>query len=152
MTTYAVRSLNADPTARATSSQTWLDVVSAVDYLAAGPRYGLTVGDAIEEALRWWTTRNLADHDPSQADKVPVPWDDPDPLRTALEHLVLHLAAPDHPTVAAPAALHAALRDWAARMSDDYNDGHQWTHPPDRHGYPTPTPLPFEDPPSEDYP
>ena len=126
---------------RAVTSQTWLDVVSAVDYLAAGDRHGLTVGDAIEEAIRWWTANQLDDSDPSERDRAArLPWDDPDPLRTALEHLVLHLATPEHPsTITAPDALHTALQQWVARMADAYNDGHRWTHPPDRCGYPTPT-------------
>mgnify|MGYP006883575816 CR=1 FL=1 len=38
---------------RRSSSQVWLDVVSAVDYLSRGHRPGLTVYDALEEALRW---------------------------------------------------------------------------------------------------
>ena len=139
---------------RSVSSQTWLDVVSAVDHLAAGDRYGLTVGDAIEEAIRWWTTSQRSDDDPLDSDRATrLPWDDPDPLRTTLEHLVLHLAIPEHASAAtAHDALQMALTQWVARMTDDYNDGHRWTHPPDQHGYPTPAPLQFDDNPDVDLP
>ena len=45
---------------RPSSSQVWLDVVSAVDYLSRGHRPGLTVYDALEEALRWHIARSQA--------------------------------------------------------------------------------------------
>ena len=34
-----------------------LDLVAATDYLAATHRLGLTVWEAVEEALRWWVDR-----------------------------------------------------------------------------------------------
>ena len=72
------------------SSQVWLDVISAVDYLSRGPRPGLTVYDALEEALRWHTAALIAGIDDELAGLAvgQLPWDDPDPLRTALTGLV----------------------------------------------------------------
>jgi hypothetical protein len=133
-------------TPRPVTSHVWLDVVSAVDYLGAGHRYGLTIWDAVEEALRWWNAGHLTGGDTLDAhDAAQLPWDDPDPLRTALEHLVLHLDTPGVPgAIAAPDALHEALTYWVARMATEYNDGHPWTHPTDERGYPTPLPLPFD--------
>ena len=72
------------------ASQVWLDVISAVDYLSRGARPGLTVYDALEEALRWHTAALLPgfDDELSARTVAQLPWDDPDPLRTALEDLV----------------------------------------------------------------
>lgn len=53
---------------------TWLlDLVAAVDHLRRGIRPGITVWDAIEEALRWHTPRT-DEHDPAEPG-----WDDPRP-------------------------------------------------------------------------
>jgi hypothetical protein len=38
----------------------WLDVVAAVDHLSVTDRLGLTVWDAVEEAIRWWTADRLS--------------------------------------------------------------------------------------------
>ena len=136
---------NPSTTQRPAMSQTWLDIVSAVDYLGHGHRYGLTVYDAIEEALRWW---NAAQHrgdtlDAHQA--AQLPWDDADPLHTALESLLLHLDAPGIPaSQSLPDALHQALTLWVQRMATEYNNGHPWIHPNDIRGLPTPLEMPFD--------
>src|SRR4051812_44940249 len=72
----------------------WLDVVAAVDHLSATDRLGLTVWEAVEEAIRWWT----ADRVPPPGDihrvgNAELPWDDPDPFRSTLERL-LAVASP----------------------------------------------------------
>jgi hypothetical protein len=112
-------------------SQVWLDVISAVDYLSRGHRHGLTVYDALEEAMRWHTATLVAGDDDRLAATVAaeLPWDDPDPLRSALERLVLHLpsAVDEHTTTGH--AIHAALAHWVQTMAAQYNDGHRWTHP-----------------------
>jgi hypothetical protein len=62
--------------------QVVLDVVAAVEYLARGPRWGLTMWDAFEEAVRWWIA-GFVDRSGLPVTASP-PWDDPDPLRTAI--------------------------------------------------------------------
>lgn len=37
-----------------------LDLVAAVDFLRRGDRNGLTVWDALEEAIRWWTAERVS--------------------------------------------------------------------------------------------
>ena len=115
---------------RRSSSQVWLDVVSAVDYLSRGHRTGLTVYDALEEALRWHSAWPVAFRDeeslPSGATKLP--WDDPDPLRTAVQQLVA-----DNPSAEQDAtistAVHHALASWVHHMSVTFNDDRRWAHP-----------------------
>lgn len=112
------------------TSQVWLDVISAVDYLSRGPRPGLTVYDALEEALRWHTASLIAGIDDVLAGRTvgQLPWNDPDPLRTALDALVTHQPAADGgPT--SDHSIHSALRAWADQMAAEYNDGHRWGSP-----------------------
>lgn len=111
---------------------TWLlDVVAAVDYLRRGIRPGITVWDALEEALRW--TVDDADD-----------WDDTtDPLGMAI---IEALAASNHD---AATTIQAAIRHWGATMADRYNDGHHWPHPVARRGFPPPeVPLDIDLPPT----
>lgn len=116
------------PDDRPPSSDVWLQVVSATDYLGRGHRRGLTVWDAVEEAVRWYTAYLVAGDDDAlaAAAAAELPWDDPDPLRTALERLVLHHppATEDDETIAE--ALHNALRAWLDAMSAQYNEGAPW--------------------------
>lgn len=112
------------------TSQVWLDVISAVDYLSRGPRPGLTVYDALEEALRRHTAALIAGVDNELAIRAvgQLPWDDPDPLRTALDGLVTHQPAADGgPT--ADQTVHRALGAWADQMAAEHNDGHRWVSP-----------------------
>jgi hypothetical protein len=103
----------------------WLEVVSAVDYLAAVHRPGFTVWDALDEAVRWWTAELL---DPRHGfpDRRPgeLPWHDPDPLRSTIE-VLLGAVAPaignDIPGIAD--AFTAALASWLAVTADEFNDG-----------------------------
>ena len=67
----------------------WLEIVGAVDYLSVTHRFGLSVWDALEEALRWWIT----DRFDQGTEPAPLPWDDPDPLRSTLERVVGSVAA-----------------------------------------------------------
>jgi len=121
---------------RPSSSQVWLDVVSAVDYLARGHRAGLTVYNALEEALRWHITALVAgdDEHPAVVDRGELPWDDPDALRTALEQLALHNPPTDDDQSTSAYALHSALEHWVQQMADQYNDGCTWAHPPSDRG------------------
>lgn len=99
---------------------TWLlDVVAAVDHLRRGYRPGLTVWDALAEALHWsfapdgdWETTT-------------------DPLADGLRSLA---AAPP----GAAEAFQGALRRWVATMADRYNGGYHWPHPIPRRAFPPP--------------
>jgi hypothetical protein len=116
---------------RRSSSQVWLDVVSAVDYLSRGHRPGLTVYDALEEALRWHIGALVAGYDeyPAIVQRGDLPWDDPDALRTALEQLSLHNPPADDEQSTSAHAIHSALAHWILQMADQHNDGCAWAHP-----------------------
>jgi hypothetical protein len=102
----------------------WLEVVSAVDYLASVHRPGLTVWDALDEAVRWWTAEHLdprAGFAPHRA--VDLPWHDPDPLRSTLERLLAAVAPADTADgTTLPEVLSAALMAWLTVMAEDFND------------------------------
>ena len=118
-----------------------LDVVAATDYLAATHRLGLTVWEAIEEALRWWTTARLTLPGDLPDDAfATLPWpDDPDPLRTGLERLLACTSGAGGPDgMEMGAILHAALDHWVRQMAEQFNDGHRFAHPAPRHGWPAP--------------
>lgn len=97
---------------------TWLlDLVAAVDHLRRGLRPGLTVWDALEEAIR-------------TSDPV---WDDPDPLRSTLADFLAQTSG------AADLELQGAVRRWVLAAGVLYNDGHHWPHPLPRRGFPPPS-------------
>ena len=116
---------------RRSSSQVWLDVVSAVDYLSRGHRPGLTVYDALEEALRWHISALVGGDGESAAvgEHGHLPWDDPDALRTALEQLALHNPPADDEQSTSAHAFHSSLAHWVRQMAGHYNDGCAWAHP-----------------------
>jgi hypothetical protein len=122
-----------------TDAGVWLDVVAAVDYLRTTHRLGFTVWEAVEEAIRWWTIDYTTPTDDlPDAAFAALPWEDPDPLRSTLERL-LSVAAPvgitdDHNLAA---ILSGALAVWVDRMSILYNDGHKFSNPAPRVGWPT---------------
>lgn len=102
---------------------TWLlDLVATVDHLRRGHRPGLTVWDALEEALRW----SLPDLERDEA------WATPDPLADTLHRA---LAQVDTPVAV---ALQAAVRHWVTAMAERCNGGHHWPHPQPRRGFPPP--------------
>jgi hypothetical protein len=118
-----------------------LDVVAAIDYLASTHRLGLTVCEAVEEALRWWTADRLAlPGELPDDDFADLPWgDDPDPLRTAVARVLASTSGPDGPDgLALGVIIATALDGWVRRMADLYNDGHRFAHPAPRHGWPSP--------------
>ena len=118
-----------------------LDLVAATDYLASTHRLGLTVWEAVEEALRWWVTdRVTLPGDLPDADFASLPWgDDPDPLRTGIERLLACTSGAGGPDgLEMGVILTAALDAWVRRMAELYNEGHRFSHPAPRHGWPSP--------------
>lgn len=112
----------------------WLDVVAAVDYLSSGPRPGLTVWVALAEAVDQWTVARL---DVPAALRAPALWDDPDPLRSALDRLMNTTGGPgtiDGSSLAD--VLDVALECWLREMADLHNDGFRFAHPHPRNGWP----------------
>jgi|CXWL01.1.fsa_nt_gi hypothetical protein len=98
-----------------------MEVVAAVDYLADAHRPGLTVWDALEEAVRWWTTEWTS---PGSDPTAKVPWNDPDPLRTTLDQLLTAVGSVTVPDGhALPSVLSAALRTWLDVMVKRFNAG-----------------------------
>jgi hypothetical protein len=105
-----------------------LDLVAAVDFLRRGDRIGLTVWEALEEAIRWWVAERL-----SAIDGVPDPemadlrWADHEALHHALSGLLA--AAQLEPQLSVDLALHQAIRRWAHAMSSRHIGGAEWPHP-----------------------
>ena len=103
----------------------WLQTAAAVDYLAATTRPGLTVWDAVADALQAWRAALVdADHNPPTSE---VSWTDPDPLRTTLVDL---FAAT--PPAGSPGGhplgdlLSAALAVWVRKAAQEVNDGYRF--------------------------
>lgn len=104
----------------------WLaELVAAVDFLRRGDRFGLTVWDALEEAIRWWASERASAivgvADPEQAD---LRWNDPDPLRRSLTALLT--ASELDPATPVDIALQQAVRRWVATMAERHNDSCPW--------------------------
>jgi len=97
-----------------------LDLVAAVDHLCRGYRPGFTVWDALEEAVRW----ELAESD---NDTI---FDSKDPLATTLHHLTTM------PTPSTADVMQTAVRRWVTATAHRYNNGHHWSHPASRRGFP----------------
>lgn len=101
-----------------------LDLVAAVDHLSRGPRLGLTVWEALEEAVREYVAVEVSVRTGWDPQLGELAWDAPDPLRDALTHLLTRLD--DRP---AATALQAAIRRWVASQAQVFNDGFPWPHP-----------------------
>ncbi len=100
-----------DPTS---ASATMLDTIALVDFLRRGDRYGMTLWDAIEEAIRWWTAEHQAIESGTTDQEAAEPWlGDSDPLRRTLAHL-LEVTAEDDEPIHISIALQRALRRWAS--------------------------------------
>lgn len=100
----------------------WLEVVAAVEYLGATHRPGLSVWDALAEAVRWWVEGASSQGDPSR-ERCSLPWRDPDPLRSALES-ILRVASPAGTLDGhgLPAVMDGALCCWLDMMAAEFND------------------------------
>ncbi len=108
-----------------------LELVAAVDFLRRGDRIGLTVWEALEEAVRWWVAERV-----SAIDGVPDPeiadlrWADHEAFQRALNGLLA--AVQLQPPVPVDVALQQAVRRWSATMSSRHNGGVPWPHPSGR--------------------
>jgi hypothetical protein len=108
-----------------------LDLVAAVDFLRRGDRIGLTVWEALEEAIRWWVAERV-----SAIDGVPDPdvadlrWADDQALEHALSGLLA--AAQLQSQLSIDLALQQAIRRWSATMSTHHNGGAPWPPPCER--------------------
>lgn len=118
-----------DETRSGEYGETWLEVVAAIQYLGARHRPELTVWDALAEAVRWWIEGASSQNDMARGGRT-LPWNDPDPMRTALQSLLGSVGPPGtmdgH---GLPAALDGALCCWLVSMAMEYNDGQSFTRP-----------------------
>lgn len=115
-------------TAARSERDVWLELVAAVDYLSVTHRLGMTVCDAIDEAVREWTAERRSAGMLFPIDTADVPWDDPDPLRSTLSELldaVEPLDAPAGRTVGT--ALVSALDAWLDAAARSHNQGYAFT-------------------------
>ena len=107
-------------------ARVWLDVLGAVEYISETHRPGLSVWDALDEAIRWWGIDRLT---PTDGFPDPVvselPWNDPDALRSSIERL-LAAVGPAGTTDGHVLSdvLTSALGVWVDRMAELHNDGH----------------------------
>lgn len=113
-----------------------LDLVAAVDYLGRGHSAGLTIWDALEEALRWWVAdqelvRHGAPEPDAEQDDHPT---GVDPLNDTLSRFLATLPEPDAPPAAD--ALQEAIRRWTAAMAERHNASYHWPHPTPRRRFP----------------
>ncbi len=83
------------------------ELAAAVRWLRRGAMPCLTIWDAIDQALRW-QSQTSAD------------WNEPDPLRTALQIAIADKRLP------VAHMLEAALRSWLAATSQSFNGSVAW--------------------------
>jgi len=115
----------------------WLDVVAATDYLAAIHPLGITIWEAVEEAIRWWTIDHLTlpGELPDGAFSELPRGDDPDPRPTSVERLLASISRAGAPDGLELGVIQtSALDNSVRRMADQYNDGHRFAHPKPRDG------------------
>ena len=106
----------------------WVQLIAAVEYASTVNPPGLMIADAIEQALHQWINARL-DATGVGADRlVAVPWDDPDPLRSTIEHL-LDVVAPAGAVdgLVLNNVLSSAVENWVRRVADELNDGQIFT-------------------------
>ena len=102
--------------------ESWIEALAAVEYLSRTHIPGLTVWDAVAEAVRWWVDGAGAPGDSSREFRR-LPWHDPDPLRSALQSLLAVASpagTPDGQDLRA--VMDGALRSWLGAMAAAFND------------------------------
>jgi hypothetical protein len=101
------------------SSACWTEVVAAVEFLAQSERLGMTVWDALDEAIRLWAEEWFE----QGATRRDV-WSDADPLRTSMEVLLRSVASGAIPGgQQLGAVLSAALELWLEGIRLRHNQG-----------------------------
>lgn len=116
--------------------EVWLDLLCAVQFLSHTYRLGLSVSDAVGEAISDWVAEQAA---PVWGDlggsavEIRVREADLDSLRMAMEQFLgatPPAGTPGTPTMAI--VLTTAIGSWTARMAEVFNESAPWP-------YPTPT-------------
>ena len=87
---------------------TFKELATAVGWLRRGAMPGLTMWDAVEQALRWQL-------------RVEPDWNEPDPLRAVL--LATLMASADKP---ADSVIAGALRGWLNATAATFNESVPW--------------------------
>ncbi len=108
-------------------SESWLKMIAAVEFLGTTHRPGLTVWDALAEAVRWWVEDESSSAEAGR-ERYSLPWSDLDPMRTAMELLLR--SAPPAGTLDGhdlPAVMESALCGWLEGMAAAFNDDHPFT-------------------------
>jgi len=101
----------------ADATHVMLNAITLVDFLRRGDRYGMTLWDALEEAIRWWTTEHHAITIGAPDLTLEGPQlGDADPLRCTLQHLLDRTNSGDEP-VHISLALQQALRHWTETVA-----------------------------------
>ena len=107
-------------------SAIWAEVLGAVEFLSQSERLGVTVWDALDEAIRLWAAEWF-DATTSRRDS----WSDLDPLRTSMETLLRCVASGAVPGgEPLGAVLSAALELWLGDVRDQFNQGYPFSRHP----------------------
>ena len=105
------------------SSACWTEVIAAVDFLAQSEHLGMTVWDALDEAIRLWADEWFQ-HGATRRDG----WSDADPLRTSIEVLLRSVASGAIPGgQQLGAVLSSALELWLSEMREQHNQDHPFS-------------------------
>lgn len=100
-------------------SAVWTEVVAAVDFLSQSERLGMTVWDALDEAIRLWAEEWFGVGATRMAARA-----EEDPLRVSVEVLLRSVASGAVPGgVPLGRALTAALELWLADIRETHNQG-----------------------------
>jgi hypothetical protein len=108
------------------SSACWTEVVAAVHFLGQSERLGMTVWDALDEAIRLWAAEWFQRGGPGLAT-----WSEADPLRTSIETLLRSVASGAVPGGRSlDAVLASALDLWLDEMREHHNQSRPFTLSP----------------------
>jgi hypothetical protein len=116
-----------------------LDLVAAVDYLSRHHRYGLTIFEAIDEAVRDSIDALMGAEATLARATSHHAHHERDPLRATL--LRLFEVRPQAGAIdgeRSDVVITAAIASWVRSMADQYNESHHFPHPAPTHGWPSP--------------
>lgn len=104
-------------------SAVWTEVVAAVDFLSQSERLGMTVWDALDEAIRLWAEEWFGVGATRTAART-----EEDPLRASVEVLLRSVASGALPGgQPLDQVLTAALQLWLAEVRERHNQGQPYT-------------------------